>query len=130
MHYFTHHGDFAKGSYFDKVRRAHVGHHFIDPNKSKDSPLLPQYLALISFWNFLSILGRPIRNKKKNCKSRLASILKKITTPPQEIQKKNRLQEQAFSKKNTNTRKNMHPRKFQIRKQADINIFNPQFLLE
>ena len=37
MHYFTHHGDFAKGSFLDNIRRAHVGHHFIDPNKSKSS---------------------------------------------------------------------------------------------
>jgi len=34
MHYFTHHGDFAKGSLLDNIRRAHVGHHFIDPNKT------------------------------------------------------------------------------------------------
>jgi hypothetical protein len=39
MHYFTHHGDFAKGSFLDNIRRAHVGHHFIDPNKSKSSAM-------------------------------------------------------------------------------------------
>ena len=39
MHYFTHHGDFAKGSLLDNIRRAHVGHHFIDPNKSKSGKM-------------------------------------------------------------------------------------------
>lgn len=32
IHYFTHHGSITKGSFLDRVRRYHIGHHFVDPD--------------------------------------------------------------------------------------------------
>ena len=65
MHYFTHHGDFAKGTFLDNIRRAHVGHHFIDPNKSKCLKT-GYFMIFLSIWDFFTILGRTLWNKKKS----------------------------------------------------------------
>ena len=35
IHYYTHHGSIRKGSWIDKIRKYHIDHHFIDPNKGK-----------------------------------------------------------------------------------------------
>lgn len=34
IHYYTHHGDFARETYLDKIRRAHISHHFVDPDST------------------------------------------------------------------------------------------------
>ena len=35
IHYYTHHGSIRKGSWIDKIRKYHIDHHFIDPNKGE-----------------------------------------------------------------------------------------------